>query len=322
MRLLLCVVVSAVFLGLNYLLNVNEELLVRSKIENSRDHLNFSEEFIRDLASLKSAEFTLPESALEFPGFILGKPLVAQKLIQTDGEGFSLNLKLKLRRLSGSLVQVVNDKSDDLIFFLEKKVNATFPIELVNLKTREKLLVKLDLPKLPPKEKLVQKVSIKSSGGDKEMRKGVRRFEGELDVYQAIVPRFSKSPLRGSMVSGAISVSDGSLESLDIEVTNEKGEVKDLSFNYSEIKDGGVFSFEDNGSEAFGILTNDGDRGLRVRFSTGSFAGAIVSFGSGSGNKALRLPREEVIKLNEQARSDFKKRALSNEFVRESQLRL
>ena len=92
-------------------------------------------------------------------------------------------------------------------------------------------------------------------------------------------------------------------------MTNQNGDTKELSFNYSEIKDGGVFSFDDNGSEAFGILTNDGDNGLRVRFSTGRFAGAIVSFGEGSSSRLPRLPKEEVIKLNEQARSDFKRRA-------------
>lgn len=325
MRLLLCVAVGIVVLGFNYLLNINEELLVRSKIQNSRDNFDFSDEFIRDLASLKKSNIETPESALSVPELIINKLMKTKKLTQLNGDEFNIELKIKLKRLDDLLVQVEGDKSDDLIFFVEKKIHPSFPFELINLKTKEKLLVQFDLPKLPQvnKENVVkQAVSLKSSSIKKEVRKGLRSFQGDLDIYQAIVPRFSKTPLRGSLVSGAISVNEGSLESLEIEVTNEKGESKELSFNYSEIKDGGVFSFDDNGIEAFGILTNDGDDGLRVRFSTGRFAGAIVSFGEGARSKQMKLPKEEVIKLNEQARSDFKKRALSNEFVKESQITL
>ena len=136
----------------------------------------------------------------------------------------------------------------------------------------------MEFPKPNLKKSVEQKVSLVSPAVKKEVKKGVRMFEGELEIYQAIIPKFSRAPLRGSMVSGAISVNAGSLESLDIEVTNQNGDVKELSFNYSEIKDGGVFSFDDNGSEAFGILTNDGDNGLRVRFSTGRLAGGGREF--------------------------------------------
>jgi len=314
---LLCVTVGAVFLGVNYLLNVNQELLVRSKIERSKESLNFSDDFIRELASLKESTSLVPESAAVLPNLIINKALITKKLIQVDGEEFDLELKVKLKRVNDRLVQIVGDNKNELMFFSEKKFNPSFPIELVNLKTREKLIVSLALPKIIAKNNIHQSVSMKSFSRSKnEVKKGVRFFEGDLDIYQAIIPRFSKGPLRGSLVSGAISVNAGSLESFDIEVRNLRGEVKELSFNYSEIKDGGVFSFEDQGAESFGILSNDGEKGIRVRFSTGRFAGAIISFGEMSNSGSPNLPEEEVIKLNEQARSDFKKRALSNEFVK------
>lgn len=323
MRLLLCVAVGVVFLGVNYLFNVNQELLVRSKIERAKESLNFSDDFIRELASLKESTSLVPDSAALLPNLIINKVLITKKLIQVDGEEFDLELKVKLKRINDRLVQIVGDNKNELMFFSEKKFNPSLPIELVNLKTSERLIVSLEPPKVVAKKDVHQSVSMKSFSRSKnEIKKGVRLFEGDLDIYQAIIPKFSKAPLRGSLVSGAISVNAGSLESLDIEVRNLRGEVKELSFNYSEIKDGGVFSFEDLGIESFGILSNDGEKGIRVRFSTGRFAGAIISFGEMSNSGSPNLPEEEVIKLNEQARSDFKKRALSNEFVQESQIRL
>jgi hypothetical protein len=322
-RLLLCVAVGVVFLGVNYLFNVNQELLVRSKIERAKESLNFSDDFIRELASLKESTSLVPDSAALLPNLIINKVLITKKLIQVDGEEFDLELKVKLKRINDRLVQIVGDNKNELMFFSEKKFNPSLPIELVNLKTSERLIVSLEPPKVVAKKDVHQSVSMKSFSRSKnEIKKGVRLFEGDLDIYQAIIPKFSKAPLRGSLVSGAISVNAGSLESLDIEVRNLRGEVKELSFNYSEIKDGGVFSFEDLGIESFGILSNDGEKGIRVRFSTGRFAGAIISFGEMSNSGSPNLPEEEVIKLNEQARSDFKKRALSNEFVQESQIRL
>jgi len=321
-RLLLFVVVGAVFVSINYLVDLNQELLVRSKIENSVESLSFSEEFIRELASLESAKPGYPDTAISLPDSFIGRPLITKKLIQSNGEEFNFELKVKLKRKDDKLVQLVGDRDGTLVFYTEKPLNPLFPIELINIKTNEKLLVQVDIPQKISPKLVEQKVSLKSfSNSKKQVKKGLRSFEGELDVYQAIIPKFSKAPLRGAMVSGAISVNAGSLESLDLEVTNQRGEVKEISFNYSEIKDGGVFSFDDNGSEAFGILTNDGDHGLRVRFSTGSFAGAVVSFGNGGNSNSIRLPKEEIIKLNERARADFKKRALSNEFVKESQIR-
>ena len=243
MRLLLCVVVSAVFLGLNHLFNLNEEQIVLSKIKSSRENLSFSDDFIRELASLKSTDSLLPESALTLPDFIINQPLLTKNIIQADGEVFNLELNIKLKRISDSLVQVSGDKNDELIFFVEKRVHPSFPIELINLRTKEKLVVQLNLPQPPLKKKVEQEVSLASSAVKKEIKKGVRLFEGELEIYQAIIPKFSRAPLRGSMVSGAISVNAGSLESLDIQVTNQNGDTKELSFNYSEIKDGGVFLF-------------------------------------------------------------------------------
>ena len=132
-----------------------------------------------------------------------------------------------------------------------------------------------------------------------------------LISYQAIIPKFSKSPLRGDLVSGRISVIDGSVEEFDVSLINVKGEEKNLSFNYSEIRDGGIFSYDDDGVEAFGILTNDGENGVRVRFSTGSMAGATVSFSNNIVEGKRSLPKDRIINLKEKARADFKERGHS-----------
>ena len=80
----------------------------------------------------------LPESALALPDFIIDQPLLTKSIIQTDGEVFNLELKIKLKRISDSLVQVSGDKNDDLIFFVEKRIHPSFPIELINLRTKRK----------------------------------------------------------------------------------------------------------------------------------------------------------------------------------------
>ena len=113
-----------------------------------------------------------------------------------------MELNIKLKRISDSLVQVSGDKKDDLVFFVEKRIHPSFPIELINLRTKEKLVVQFDLPKPPLEKKVEQEVSLTSSAVKKEVKKGVRSFEGELEAYQAIIPKFSRAPLRGSMVSG------------------------------------------------------------------------------------------------------------------------
>ena len=138
--------------------------------------------------------------------------------------------------------------------------------------------------------------------------KGLRNTSGEFDLYQAIIPKFSKSPLRGDFVSGRISVIDGSVEEFDVSLINIRGEEKSLSFNYSEIRDGGIFSYDDDGVEAFGILTNDGEKGVRVRFSTGSMAGATVSFSNDLVEGKRSLPKERIINLKEKAREQTLKR--------------
>lgn len=318
MRLLLSVVVVVVLIGVNYIANINQELIVRSRLEISRSKNQFSESFIRQVASIDRLKRKTPSGALNIPNSILQKKFKAHSLIQKDGVKYELNLNVTLNKVSDKLVEISGDKN--LTFFMKESFTGEMPFSLVSLNTGETIVLK-SLPNIAKKnlEKTVvsQAVSLKSSG-QKRSRKGLRATNGEFELYQAIVPRFSKSPLRGRMVSGRISVIDGSVEEFDVYLSNTSGDEKTLSFNYSEIRDGGIFSYDDQGREAFGILTNDGEKGVRVRFSTGSMAGAIVSFSNDIENKRNQLPQERVINLREKARSDFKQRALSNQTVKES----
>ena len=87
MRLLLSVVSVVVLVGVNYIANINQELIVRSRLESSRSEGQFSDSFIRRVASIDSMKRRTPESALVIPKSIIGKKYNVDSLIQKDGVG-------------------------------------------------------------------------------------------------------------------------------------------------------------------------------------------------------------------------------------------
>ena len=305
-------VVGVVLVGVNYIFDINQELLVESRLENTKSRLRLDDEFDRNLASLKG--LSIPDSALELPNVIFSKPWVITKLEQYNGAVFSFNLKVSLKKLSPFLLRVESD--NDLVFFAEKKIdNQSGVIILKNLKTSETITLVEEKKQFKKKEeKVIQKVSLKSSARANKVskaKKGIRLHDGDMRIYQAMVPGFSSAILRGDSVDGTITLRSGSLEEFDVSLINNNGDEKVLSFSYAEILDGGMFSYNDGEKDAHGIITNDGKKGFRVRFSTGELAGAILSFGKEG--EEVSFPDKKDIYLNSKARVEFKKRALENQ---------
>lgn len=97
-------------------------------------------------------------------------------------------------------------------------------------------------------------------------------LESALDVTR------SKDVVKGSGVSGRLSMIDGAIQ--EFSATIFQGTEKELrvEFSYAEIEDGGVFVTEINGEKVNGIVTNNGQNAYRIRFATGPAAGAMLNF--------------------------------------------
>ena len=165
MRLLLSVVVVVVLVGVNYIANINQEFIVRSRLELSRSKNQFTESFIRQVASIDRLKRKTPNGALNIPNSILQKKFRAHSLIQKNGVEYELNLNVTLNKVSDQLVEISGDKN--LTFFMKESFKEGMPFSLVSINTGETIVLK-SLPNIVKKnlEKTVvsQTVSLKSSG--------------------------------------------------------------------------------------------------------------------------------------------------------------
>ena len=317
MKVVLLVVVGAL-IGLNYVLDINQDLLVLERLNKVEFGSRLDDDFHRNLASMKNKSTLIPSSSKNLRGLNLGEGWVLKGFNELGKEKQALNIKVKLKKISDFIVQVEEDP--DLLFYVDNLPRVPLKeLTLVNLSTKELIFLNKETKQ---EIKKVQNVKLSNSSRVKKVKapikKGIRLNDAEVYLYQVINSKFSRVPLRGDSVSGKLTVRSGSIDEIDISMVNNLGVERSLSFSYVEIRDGGMFSFDDNGKECHGIITNDGKKGYRIRITTGSFAGSLLSFQTEdllrrSADGTPILPEESNIDLASKARLNFKKRALETE---------
>ncbi len=126
-------------------------------------------------------------------------------------------------------------------------------------------------------------------------------LEVDLSLERVSAPRLSKTILINNpdkvseteTISGTLNVSEGTVNQLQASVVTKKGEIN-INLDMIELKDGGVFEHEQDGVAHTGILTNNGQGSIKVRFSKGPYKGMLLSFVTDTEMERIGLEREEI----------------------------
>lgn len=112
----------------------------------------------------------------------------------------------------------------------------------------------------------------------KSEKKGVRIKDVDLLLESALNPLQSRNILNVTQVNGSLSIFDGSIQDFSASLNTGSNNEVNLDFSFAEIRDGGQFEADISGELATGIITNNGENSFKVRFATGPFQGAILTF--------------------------------------------
>lgn len=235
----------------------------------------------RDVASDNSKKLSI----IYFPFDELNRSIINGNwnifnYISADDVEDKMDVKVKMRLIGNSTVII--DEDEDQIFrisfmptnnmiALVKKMEEGFEIiEAEKIIEKKIINKKLKNKKLALSTVAEKKVSIK--------KKGIRLYDVDLILENVLFPKKSKEILRGDSIRGSLSLFDGEIQSLEVEVSYKEGEIDYLEIPFADINDGGQFQAETDEGIVSGIITNNGKQSYRVRVSTGKMKGAILNF--------------------------------------------
>ncbi len=235
----------------------------------------------RDVASGNTEKLSI----IYFPVDELNKSIIRGNwnifnYISVDDIEEKMDVKVKMRLIGNSTVII--DEDQDQIFrisfmptnnmiALVKKMEEGFEI-IEAEKIIEKKVIKKKLNKI----KKVKTVTKESKGPN--TKKGIRLYDADLVLENVLFPKKSREILRGDSIRGSLSLLDGEIQSLEVEVNYEDGESDYLEIPFADINDGGQFQVETDEGIVSGIITNNGKKSYRVRVATGKMKGAILNF--------------------------------------------
>ncbi len=116
----------------------------------------------------------------------------------------------------------------------------------------------------------------------------------DLVLERALHPTKDSNILKGDLITGAVTLRQGSLENFSATIGIGRKYETDIDISFADINDGGQFEADIDGEMITGLITNNGEGAFRVRFVTGKLAGAMLNF----------VTEEELEKIAEQSLID------------------
>lgn len=120
-------------------------------------------------------------------------------------------------------------------------------------------------------------------------------------LERALFPEKTSEILKNRSVEGELALGEGSIENLSFIIEVNANEVIDFSQAGITLQDGGSFQAEVDGEVISGVLTNNGNNGVQIRFVTGTkLKGAMLSFVTYEEKERIRMKEEEAEMFKEE----------------------
>ena len=221
-----------------------------------------------------------------------------QKEVVHSVENGDLAVKMKFELVATSYVRINNDfeLEFDISFLHESRTRIalfrSFGAGYEIIEARKVSLAEIEnVEKIITEEKSTEKIK------EKVAEAKVVIDSMELVLERALHPKKDNNILKGELVDGSLSVTEGMIETFNATIGIGKEYRTTVNFNAVAINAGGQFKVELEEGEVTGIITRNGKEGYRVRFVTGSLAGAMLNFVTEDEKDRILRTEEEAEEL-------------------------
>jgi hypothetical protein len=212
-----------------------------------------------------------------------------------DGLKEEMNISMPLTLIANGEVRIATTPSE--VFHLSI-VSNNRAILFKNIEGGFEIVEAIKIPK--------QSISVfkKSESGNKKVKldtqvqsdkKRSKIADVDLILEKAIHPSKTRKVLSGKQATGLLSMIDGDINNLEVQITYDTGEVQEIEIPFAEINDGGQFHAMFNGKTVNGIFTANGKDTYRLRFATGPMQGVFLNFVTQSRWDLIQEQKERVI---------------------------
>lgn len=122
----------------------------------------------------------------------------------------------------------------------------------------------------------------------------------ETVIERALFPEKTSEILKGRRVSGELSLTESSIESLNFSLEVSENETVDFAQVGIELQAGGSFQVENDGEVVSGIVANSGKAGIQINFASGKLKGLVLTFVTQEQKEEALAKEEEAQRFKEE----------------------
>lgn len=145
-------------------------------------------------------------------------------------------------------------------------------------------------------EVIVEQKAVAPKGGEILLNEENR----ETVIERALFPERSSEILKGTRVSGELSLTESTIESLSFSLEISENEIIDFAQVGVELQAGGSFQVENDGEVVSGIVANSGKAGIQINFASGKLKGLVLTFVTQEQKEEALAKEEEAQRFKEE----------------------